>query len=66
LVAEAVEKVGAECAITVEESKTAETVLDVVEGMQFDRGFISPSFVTDPEGMEASLGRDSCRRSVRV
>ncbi|HUA84854.1 MAG TPA: chaperonin GroEL [Bryobacteraceae bacterium] len=55
MVAEAVEKVGAEGAITVEESKTTETVLDVVEGMQFDRGFISPYFVTDPEAMEAAL-----------
>jgi len=55
LVAEAVEKVGAEGAITVEESKTTETVLEIVEGMQFDRGFISPYFVTEPEGMEASL-----------
>lgn len=53
MVAEAVEKVGAEGAITVEESKTTETVLEIVEGMQFDRGFISPYFVTDPEGMEA-------------
>jgi len=55
MVAEAVEKVGAEGAITVEESKTTETVLDIVEGMQFDRGFISPYFVTDPEGMEAAF-----------
>ena len=55
MVAEAVEKVGPEGAITVEESKTTETVLDLVEGMQFDRGFISPYFVTDPEGMEAAL-----------
>jgi len=55
MVAEAVEKVGAEGAITVEESKTTETVLEVVEGMQFDRGFISPYFVTDPESMEAAL-----------
>jgi len=55
MVAEAVEKVGAEGAITVEESKTTETVLDVIEGMQFDRGFISPYFVTDPEGMETAL-----------
>jgi len=55
MVAEAVEKVGAEGAITVEESKTTETVLEIVEGMQFDRGFISPYFVTDPEGMEAAL-----------
>jgi chaperonin GroEL len=55
MVAEAVEKVGAEGAITVEESKTTETVLEIVEGMQFDRGFISPYFVTDPEAMEAAL-----------
>jgi len=55
MVAEAVEKVGAEGAITVQESKTTETVLEIVEGMQFDRGFISPYFVTDPEGMEAAL-----------
>ncbi len=55
MVAEAVEKVGAEGAITVEESKTTETVLEIVEGMQFDRGFISPYFVTDPEAMKAAL-----------
>ena len=55
MVAEAVEKVGADGAITVEESKTTETQLEIVEGMQFDRGFISPYFVTDPEGMEANL-----------
>jgi chaperonin GroEL len=55
MVAEAVDKVGADGAITVEESKTTETVLEIVEGMQFDRGFISPYFVTDPEGMEAAL-----------
>ena len=55
MVAEAVEKVGADGAITVEESKTTETVLEIVEGMQFDRGFISPYFVTDPEGMDAAL-----------
>ncbi|HVW07837.1 MAG TPA: chaperonin GroEL [Bryobacteraceae bacterium] len=55
MVAEAVEKVGAEGAITVEDSKSTETVLDVVEGMQFDRGYISPYFVTDPEAMEAAL-----------
>jgi chaperonin GroEL len=55
LVAEAVEKVGQEGVITVEEAKTTETVLEIVEGMQFDRGYISPYFVTDPEKMEAVL-----------
>ena len=55
LVAEAVEKVGADGVITVEEAKTTETVLEVVEGLQFDRGFLSPYFITDPERMEAAL-----------
>jgi chaperonin GroEL len=55
LVADAMEKVGDDGVITVEESKTTETVLEVVEGMQFDRGFISPYFVTDSEKMEAVL-----------
>jgi chaperonin GroEL len=55
LVADAIEKVGGEGVISVEESKTTETMLDVVEGMKFDRGFISPYFVTDAERMEAVL-----------
>jgi chaperonin GroEL len=55
LVGEAMEKVGEEGVITVEESKTTETMLEIVEGMQFDRGFISPYFVTNAEKMEAVL-----------
>ncbi len=55
LVADAIEKVGGDGVISVEESKTTETTLDIVEGMKFDRGFISPYFVTDAERMEAIL-----------
>ena len=59
LVADAMEKVGSEGVITVEESRTTDTTLDVVEGMQFDRGFQSPYFITNPEKMEAVL-EDAC------
>jgi chaperonin GroEL len=55
IIAEAMEKVGKEGVITVEEAKSLETQLEVVEGMQFDRGYLSPYFVTDPERMEAKL-----------
>ncbi len=55
MLAEAMEKVGKEGVITVEEAKSMDSTLEVVEGMQFDRGYISPYFVTDPEGMEAVL-----------
>ena len=57
LVAEAVEKVGSEGVVEVEEARGTETTLEVVEGMQLDKGFLSPYFVTDPERMEATLDR---------
>jgi chaperonin GroEL len=67
LVADAMEKVGDEGVISVEESKTTETTLEVVEGMQFDRGFLSPYFVTDPQKMESALEDTSlllCDRKI--
>ena len=55
LIAEAMDKVGKDGVITVEEAKSMATTLDVVEGMQFDRGYISPYFITDPERMECNI-----------
>jgi chaperonin GroEL len=69
LVAEAMQKVGDDGVITVEESKTTETQLEVVEGLQFDRGYISPYFVTDPEKMEAVLDEAYlllCDRKINI
>ena len=54
-VADAMDKVGSEGVITVEKSKVTQTDLEVVEGMQFDRGFLSPYFITNPEKMEAAM-----------
>src|SRR5205807_6739513 len=55
IIAEAMDRVGKDGVITVEEAKSMDTSLDVVEGMQFDRGYLSPYFVTDPERMEVVL-----------
>ena len=57
LVADAMEQVGSDGAVSVEEAKGTETTLEVVQGMQFDRGYLSPYFVTDPENMEVRLDR---------
>ena len=69
LVADAMDKVGGDGVITVEESKTTETILEVAEGLQFDRGYLSPYFVTDPEKMETIL-EDAfvllCDRKINV
>jgi chaperonin GroEL len=69
IIAEAMEKVGKDGVVTVEEAKTIDTTLEVIEGMQFDRGYVSPYLVTDPERMEVVLGIrrfSSTKRRSRV
>jgi chaperonin GroEL len=65
IIAEAMNKVGKEGVITVEEAKSMDTTLDVVEGMQFDRGYLSPYFVTDPEKMVADPWKIPSSSSTR-
>jgi len=65
IIAEAMDKVGKDGVITVEESKTMDTLLEVVEGMQFDRGYLSPYFVTDADRMEAVLHPDPREKDLK-
>jgi chaperonin GroEL len=65
MIADAMEKVGKEGVITIEESKTAETYSEVVEGMQFDRGYLSPYFVTNTEKMVADFDSPNILSQIR-